>query len=161
MHSVIVAAYNCLITLLIKKPNLLRDKNCLQTVNNCIEIGISGSSSYPEQKLRDEAKDGSATLMKAEKELKPASLRVKEAAECVLCFIMENTSFQASLQCTNESNPELTRIPLNEKTLFELTSKTNQSKFKYFAIDGSLIIAIYEKPLFKSPTKYESNLLLK
>jgi hypothetical protein len=29
--------------------------------------------------------------MKAEKELKPASLRVKEAAECVLCFLMEHT----------------------------------------------------------------------
>lgn len=48
MHSVIVAAYNCLIMLLIKRPNLLKDKNCLQTVTNCIEIGISGSSSYPE-----------------------------------------------------------------------------------------------------------------
>ena len=48
LHSVIVAAYNCLIMLLITKPNLLRDKNCLQTVTNCIEIGISGSSSYPE-----------------------------------------------------------------------------------------------------------------
>ena len=42
MHSVIVAAYNCLIMLLITKPNLLRDKNTLQTVTNCIEIGISG-----------------------------------------------------------------------------------------------------------------------
>jgi len=43
MHSVIVAAYNCLIMLLITKPNLLRDKNTLQTVTNCIEIGISGN----------------------------------------------------------------------------------------------------------------------
>ena len=42
MHSVIVAAYNCLIMLLITKPNLLRDKSTLQTVTNCIEIGISG-----------------------------------------------------------------------------------------------------------------------
>jgi hypothetical protein len=48
MHSVIVAAYNCLIMLLNSKPNLLRDKTCLQTVTNCIEIGISGSSSYPD-----------------------------------------------------------------------------------------------------------------
>ena len=54
MHNVIVAAYNCLIQLLTKKPNLLRDKSCLQNVTSCIEIGISGSSSYPEQKLRDE-----------------------------------------------------------------------------------------------------------
>ena len=42
MHSVIVAAYNCLIMLLITKPNLLRDKPTLHTVTCCIEIGISG-----------------------------------------------------------------------------------------------------------------------
>ena len=90
--------------LLIKKPNLLRDKQCLQTVTNCIEIGISGSSSYPsDQKIREENKESnstnstssvtvSTTLMKSEKELTPASVRVKEAAESVLCFIMEYTS---------------------------------------------------------------------
>lgn len=32
MHSVIVAAYNCLIMLLMSKPSVLRDKSCLQTV---------------------------------------------------------------------------------------------------------------------------------
>ena len=143
MHSVIVAAYNCLIMILIKKPSLLRDKNCLQTVNNCIEIGISGSSS-----LRDDAKDSSGALMKADKELKPASLRVKEAAECVLCFIMEHMSMAASLGLVD--NSDLTRIALNEKNLLELTNKNNLGKFKYFAIDGSLIIAVFEKPLTKS-----------
>ncbi len=151
MHSVIVAAYNCLISLLIKKPSLLRDKNCLQTVNNCIEIGISGTSSYPEQTLRDDSRENSVTLMKADKELKPASLRVKEAAECVLCFIMEQTSMSATLDNTGTS--DLTRNTLDENSLIELTRKSG--KFKYGAIYGSLIIAVFEKPLYKvdkSPT---------
>lgn len=154
MHSVIVAAYNCLIALLIKKPNLLRDKNCLHTVNNCIEIGISGSSSYPEQKLRDDDRAGSVPLMKSEKELKPTSLRVKEAAESVLCFIMEHTSLSSTLGISESS--DLTRVSLNEKTFMELTNKSNSGKFKYGAIDGSLIIAVYEKPLFNSTTSLNS-----
>ncbi len=89
--------------------------------------------------------------MKADKELKPASLRVKEAAECVLCFIMEQTSLSASLGNTESS--DLTRISLDEKALIELTQRPG--KFKYGAIDGSLIIAVFEKPLYKaekSPT---------
>lgn len=145
MHSVIVAAYNCLIILLTKKPYLLRDKICLETVNNCIEIGISGSSSHPEQKLRDDSREGGAAVMKAEKELKPASLRVKEAAECVLCFIMEHTSLSSTLGITESS--DLTRISLKEKSFLELTK--NVGKFKYFAMEGALIIAVFEKPLFK------------
>ena len=48
MHSVIVAAYHCLIVLIVQKPRLLRDKSCLQIISSCIEIGISGHSSYPE-----------------------------------------------------------------------------------------------------------------
>ena len=50
MHSVIVAAYHCLVMLLVSKPQLLRDKDCLKVVTQCVEIGISGSSSYPDQK---------------------------------------------------------------------------------------------------------------
>ena len=50
MHSVIVAAYHCLIVLIVQKPRLLRDKQCLQIISNCIEIGITGCSSYPEVK---------------------------------------------------------------------------------------------------------------
>ncbi len=107
MHSVIVAAYHCLIVLLVQKPRLLRDKSCLQIISNCIEIGISGCSSYPEpvkntndekQKANSDAKDQNpAILMKSEKELKPASLRVKEAAECLLCVLMEHTVIKARL----------------------------------------------------------------
>ena len=123
MHSVIVAAYNCLIVLLIKKPSLLRDKNCLQTVTNCIEIGISGSSSYAEQQkvTRDDVRESvTVTVMKSDKELRPASLRVKEAAESVLCFIMEHTSLAATLGISESS--DLTRVSLNEKVKLSYVS---------------------------------------
>ena len=52
MHSVIVAAYHCLIVLIVQKPRLLRDKSCLQIISSCIEIGITGCSSYPEVTIR-------------------------------------------------------------------------------------------------------------
>jgi hypothetical protein len=121
----------------------------LHTVTNCVEIGISGSSSYPEQKLREESSSSSSkeasvtqgslgannptpansansTLMKAEKELKPASLRVKEAAECVLYYLMEHTS---SPNILGDNNPDLTRVALDEKSLLELTSKPSNTKY--------------------------------
>jgi hypothetical protein len=181
MHSVIVAAYNCLIMLLIAKPSLLRDKQCLQTVTNCIEIGISGSSSYNVDNPKDSnissssaassnnnnnnnsgsginsdsaslagGSSSSTTLLKAEKELKPASLRVKEAAECVLCFLMEHTSLPPQLLNNQTFFDEAIRMPLDEKSIIELTGKQNANKFKYYAIDGSLIMGILERPLMKS-----------
>jgi hypothetical protein len=171
MHSVIVAAYNCLIMLLITKPSLLRDKNCLQTVANCIEIGISGSSSYPEQQKVDGKENNqnsnhannsssnssnnsnntaSSATLKADKELRPASLRVKEAAEIVLYFLMEHTSAQ-NLSSSLNSFEDAIRTPLDEKSILDITSKENtRNKFKYYALDGSLIMGILEKPLLKS-----------
>lgn len=202
MHSVIVAAYNCLIMLLIAKPSLLRDKQYLQTVLNCIEIGISGSSSSSldstsntsGSNLKESSLTGassamsiasssnsssanstgtsgnssgmgsdmtssnsgsgannsasgssgighsSSTMLKADKELKPASLRVKEAAECVLCFLMEHTSIPPSLTPSTPYShliggkniffEEAIRQPLDEKSLTELTNRTTDNKFK-------------------------------
>jgi hypothetical protein len=49
-----------------------------------------------------------------------------------------------------DNNSDSLRAPLNEKSLIDLTNKSNTSKFKYFAIDGSFIIAMLEKPLVKS-----------
>jgi hypothetical protein len=50
---------------------------------------------------------------------------------------------------------DLIRTPLDEKSLVDLTNKNPSTKFKYFAIDGSLIVALLEKPLVKS--KVSSN----
>ena len=40
---------------------------------------------------KEDVKDSTTILLKADKELKPASMRVKEAAEAVLCILMEYT----------------------------------------------------------------------
>lgn len=70
----------------------------------------------------------SATLMmKAEKELKPASMRVKEAAESVLYYLMEHTASLPNVLTDN--NHELTRIALDEKSLLELIGKPANSKY--------------------------------
>ena len=235
MHSVIVAAYNCLIMLLIAKPALLRDKQTLQTVTNCIEIGISGSSSYTAENSKESSggvsivggavdntvsnssssisssavnasssssssssssvvggsssaasttaafamnassslasslasssaaaaaatastASASTTLLKADKELRPASLRVKEAAECVLCFLMEHTSQPPPPPALLSNSKafvfdEAIRTPLDERALLELTGRHNGDKFRYYAIDGSLLMGILERPLVKA-----------
>lgn len=62
-------------------PYLLQDKDCLTTVLEVVELGISGSKSV--------GKPGEPHKLKEEKELKPASIRVREAAETLLTIILE------------------------------------------------------------------------
>lgn len=62
-------------------PYLLQDKDCLTTVLEVVELGISGSKSV--------GKPGEPNKLKEEKELKPASIRVREAAETLLTIILE------------------------------------------------------------------------
>jgi hypothetical protein len=140
MHSVIVAAYQCLITLIVQKPQLLKDKKCLQIISNCVEIGISGISSYPDQSQSQQSQSKeSGVLFKAEKELKPASIKVKEAAECLLAILMEYTSAN-SLDEHNTSSSLL-----DEQTLIESAGLSGKNaKFKYYAINGSLIVGLLD-----------------
>lgn len=67
--------------------------------------------------------------MKSEKELKPASLRVKEAAECVLYYLMEHTSAPAIL---TDNSHDLTRVALDEKSLLELIGKPASTRLKKY-----------------------------
>lgn len=123
MHSVICSAYQCLICILITKPDVLRDKTTLQTITNCIEIGISGSNSQNDNE----------TVLKWDKELRPASLRVKEAAECVLFYMMEQ-NFQSN---------DL-RQPLTERDFFD-----SSAHWKYYAIEGQVLISILDRQLLE------------
>lgn len=140
MHSVIVAAYQCLITLIVQKPQLLKDKKCLQIISNCVEIGISGISSYSDQTQSQQSQSReSAVLLKAEKELKPASIKVKEAAECLLAILMEYTSAY-SLE-----EHSLSSSLLDEQALIESSCvSAKHAKFKYYAINGSLIVGLLD-----------------
>ena len=58
-----------------------QDKECLGTVLEVVELGVSGSKSV--------GKPGEPIKMKDEKELKPASMRVRDAADALLTTILE------------------------------------------------------------------------
>ncbi|CAG2112200.1 unnamed protein product, partial [Medioppia subpectinata] len=70
LHSTIVAAYQCLAVWFHEHSHLLKEKDCISMLLEVIELGISGSKSK---------KNG--FVFKADKQLKPASMRVREAAE--------------------------------------------------------------------------------
>jgi len=42
LHSMIVAAFQCLTTWLVEHDYLMQDKECMQTVLQVVELGISG-----------------------------------------------------------------------------------------------------------------------
>jgi hypothetical protein len=68
--------------------------------------------------------------MKADKELKPASLRVKEAAEAVLCVLMEYTVCFAFILKIKLNNPKF-RIHSDEMTtICRINQLTNKPYFK-------------------------------
>lgn len=76
LHSTIVAAFQCLAIWLIQHPYLLQDKDSLTIILEVVELGISGSKSG--------GKPGEPLKVKDEKELKPVSMRVRDAAETLL-----------------------------------------------------------------------------
>lgn len=84
-------------------PYLLQDKDCLTTVLEVVELGISGSKSI--------GKPGEPIKLKDEKELKPASMRVRDAAEMLLTVILE----QVKIRIVNQTNRKLILFQTNEK----------------------------------------------
>lgn len=69
---------------MVAHPYLLQDKDCLYTALEVAELGISGTKSI--------GKPGESITMKDEKQLKPASMRVRESAEYLLSTIMEQVN---------------------------------------------------------------------
>ena len=92
LHSMIVAAYQCLSTWIVDHPRIiLEDAEVLKALLETIELGISGAKST---RNRDAGvgggeKDG-AGILKADKPLRPASMRVREAAESVLSVVLDH-----------------------------------------------------------------------
>ncbi|XP_073323632.1 ral GTPase-activating protein subunit beta [Pagrus major] len=127
LHSIIVAAFTCLNTWITQHPATLEQQECLLEVLEIIELGISGSKSKQEEEVR----------CKEEKELNPASLRVKEAAEVTLSCVMQ----------VSGAVPSLGGL-LDEDALIGCYSLSDSSvkKFRYFVLDSSVIMAMLEQP---------------
>lgn len=147
LHSTIVAAFQCASAWLMQHPYLLQDKECLTTVLEVVELGISGSKSI--------GKPGEPIKLKDEKELKPVSMRVKESAETLLTMILEQVGY-----FPNECGPQSTSSLLDEIALYKhcnsnpaesnstsITQEQAIQKFRYFVTENSTILALLEEPL--------------
>ncbi|XP_040071658.2 ral GTPase-activating protein subunit beta isoform X2 [Ixodes scapularis] len=142
LHSTIVAAFQCLTTWLMAHPLLLQDKECVHYVLEVVELGISGSKSQP--KVSD------VPLLKAEKELKPSSLRVKDAAEAALSCMMDHVGYFPKL-----AGPETLSSLLDEEALLKFghpdlampVPEAVGKHFRYFVTQNSAIVAILEENL--------------
>ncbi|KAE8298980.1 Ral GTPase-activating protein subunit beta p170 [Larimichthys crocea] len=121
LHSIIVAAFYCLNVWVTQHVDLLHQQECLLEVLEIVELGISGRKSREEQEVR----------CKDVKELNPASLRVKEAAEATLSCVMQ----------VSGAFP----VPLQDED--SLVGSLGVKKFRYFVVDSSVIMAILEQPL--------------
>ena len=138
LHSSIVAAFQTSTTWLVHHPYLLQDKECLDTVLEVAELGISGS------------KSSNPRVMKEEKELQPASRRVREAGEHLLSVVLEQVGFFPSACGAACLSPQLEEQDVAHcHTLLarELTHAEAVKAFRYFAIDQSVVLAILEESL--------------
>uniref|UniRef100_A0A8C5Q9A0 Ral GTPase-activating protein subunit beta n=1 Tax=Leptobrachium leishanense TaxID=445787 RepID=A0A8C5Q9A0_9ANUR len=136
LHSMIVAAFQCLCVWLTEHPDMLNEKDCLKEVLEIVELGISGSKSKtPEQQ---------EVRYKGDKELNPASMRVKDAAEATLTCIMQLLG-----AFPPPSGPASPCSLVNETTLITFSRLPTVSKysFRYFVLDNSVILAMLEQPL--------------
>lgn len=142
-----MAAFQCVSAWLMQHPYLLLDKDCLMIVLEVVELGISGSKSV--------GKPGEPIKLKDEKELKPVSMRVRDAAESMLAIIMEQVGYFPS-ECGAQSLSSL----LDEMALVKycssvpdnvnggpITYEAAVQKFRYFVTDNSTILALLEEPL--------------
>ncbi|KAG0723198.1 Ral GTPase-activating protein subunit beta [Chionoecetes opilio] len=144
LHSTIVAAFHCASVWLVAHPYLLQDKECLATVLEVVELGISGSKS--------QVRSSDAPRLKNEKELKPASMRVRDAAEALLSCVLSQVGTFPSV-CGAESLSSL----LDEMTLLrhcntwggsdQLTRDSAAQHFRYFVAQNSIMLALLEQPL--------------
>ncbi|ESO90184.1 hypothetical protein LOTGIDRAFT_233979 [Lottia gigantea] len=175
LHSVIVATFKCLQLWLVEHSCLLYDKDCLHIVLEVVELGISGSKSQliriryiylllkvkvgdnhiMKTKLDKESKSVAMVTknrvsdppkFKGDKQLMPASMRVKDAAEAVLtCIIDQVGAFPPP--CGPESLFSL----LDERSLLKYAKGSalpeHGTPFRYYVIDNSIIVGLLEQPL--------------
>ncbi|XP_026741412.1 ral GTPase-activating protein subunit beta isoform X2 [Trichoplusia ni] len=153
LHSCVVAAYSCLAAWLC--PALLADSDCIATLLEVVELGISGSKS--------QGKPGEPPKMKDEKELKPVSMRVRDAAESLLMLILEQVSkilklfsikgnFKTEIdlillsQQIGNGGHGSSWCRLDERWLAAL----GHGQLRHFVADGNILLSLLEEPLSNS-----------
>ncbi|XP_015175300.1 PREDICTED: ral GTPase-activating protein subunit beta isoform X2 [Polistes dominula] len=143
LHSSIVAAFGCLTTWLTAHSQLLQDKDCLTTVLEVVELGVSGTKSI--------GKPGEPIKMKDEKELKPASMRVRDAAEALLTIILEQVGYFPSACGAQSLSSLLDEVSLlrhcNSWTGGRVARQAAVERFRYFVAENATILALLEEPL--------------
>lgn len=147
LHSMIVAAIACIQSWIMSHPWLLDSQSCLQVVMEVVELGISGSRS---REIPNNPQQGidTAPRLKGDKELKPVSFRVREAAEGLLTVIMEHLGAFPS-PCGPASLSSL----LDEEWVLDHVYPSDGSakttrKFQYYVIqDSSIILGLLEESL--------------
>lgn len=167
MHSTLVAAYQCLAIWFSEHPYLLKDNLCLNTLIEVIELGISGSKSTinnnemigngTANKPQDQSTK--STVFKTFKELKPASMRVRESAEFLLDCLMNQFGCTPQSPCPPECVTGC--CDLNEQSLLqlisenlpdnnfdkkELTLEDACKRFKYFISENAILIGFLNNP---------------
>ncbi|KAL4717214.1 hypothetical protein ACJJTC_017101 [Scirpophaga incertulas] len=131
LHSCVVAAYHCLCAWLC--PALLRDRAARAALLPVLELGLSGARS---------GKPGEPPKMKDEKELKPVSMRVRDAAESLLMLILD----QVGVDIGSEGCGAARWCRLDERWLRAL----GHGRPRHFVADGSALLTLLEEPLANS-----------
>lgn len=126
LHSCVVAAYAALSAWLC--PALLAHPPCLRALLEVVELGISGTKS--------QGKPGETPKMKDEKDLKPVSMRVRDAAESLLMLILEQVGGKTSGVWSR----------LDERWL----AARGHLRPRHFLLDNALLLGLLEEPLANS-----------
>ena len=137
MHSGIVAAFHCCKTWILHNPYLIQDKECISTVMEVIELGISGTKS--------QGKVGDTPIKKDQKQSQPASRRVRDAAESLLTSVMEQVDFY-TVHCGAESlSSTIDEVAFVYLSTGEMLTMLQASQnFRYYVVDNNILIGIYE-----------------
>lgn len=123
-------------------PFLLQDRDSLTNVLEVIELGISGSKSA--------GKIDEPIKLMDEKELKPVSIRVRDAAETLLTIVLEQVGY-----FPNPCGIQSTSSMLDEFTLIKHCNSGGSQehaiqKFRYFVTENSTVLAILDDQIGNS-----------
>jgi hypothetical protein len=121
-------------------PDFLQDRDCVSIVLEVIELGISGSKS----------RTSNGIIPKSEKQLKPASMRVKDAAETLLSALMNHFGFCPPAPCPPGSitgSQLLDEVSLLKFCKIAQSSSPEESikHYRFFVNDNSILLSILKE----------------